>query len=145
MKTWLALPLFVLACSTRAKEPAPNPGSCPVERCGPALGMPNSPCEDGTTIAGPSGRCLPSGDGCAWEVIECPAAGDDAPAPSADGCKRTGCSGQICADEDRVSDCMFRPEYACYADAECKRQADGACGWTPSAALDACLADPPAS
>lgn len=69
-----------------------------------------------------------------------------APAPepepkgtTADGCRRTGCSGQICADEDMVSTCEYRPEYACYKDAACERQADGKCGWTPSAALSACL------
>jgi hypothetical protein len=68
------------------------------------------------------------------------------PAPSpepkgttADGCRRTGCSGQICADEDMVSTCEYRQEYACYKDAACERQPDGKCGWTPSAALTACL------
>jgi len=33
------------------------------------------------------------------------------------------------------------PEYACYADATCERQADGACGWTEDAVLAACLAE----
>lgn len=54
-------------------------------------------------------------------------------------CKRTGCSGEICADKDVVSDCAFRPEFACYKDAVCARQKDGACGWTQTAALTACL------
>src|SRR5687767_13755796 len=36
-------------------------------------------------------------------------------------CRKTGCSGQICAEEDVVSDCMFKPEYACYREAECAR------------------------
>jgi len=58
---------------------------------------------------------------------------------TADGCKRTGCSGQICADEDMVSTCEYRPEYACYKDAACERQGNGECGWTPSAALTTCL------
>jgi hypothetical protein len=30
--------------------------------------------------------------------------------------------------------------YACYRDAACERQPDGACGWTPTAELGACLA-----
>ncbi|HTK60041.1 MAG TPA: hypothetical protein VL283_02445 [Candidatus Baltobacteraceae bacterium] len=69
---------------------------------------------------------------------------EPAPAPkpegaTADGCRRTGCSGQLCADQDMVSTCEYRPEYACYKDAACERQADGKCGWTPSAALTACL------
>jgi hypothetical protein len=58
---------------------------------------------------------------------------------TADGCVRTGCSGQICADEEMVSTCDYRPEYACYKEADCERQADGKCGWTPSSALAACL------
>lgn len=68
---------------------------------------------------------------------------DDAPAPLAR-CRPSGCSGQICADQDMVSDCMFRPEYACYRTATCERQADGACGWTQTEALTQCLENPPA-
>ena len=73
-------------------------------------------------------------------------AGADAGAEggSAAPCKKTGCSGIICAEEDKVSTCEFKPEYACYQQATCERQADGACGWTKSAELDACLANPPA-
>ncbi|HTM68231.1 MAG TPA: Gmad2 immunoglobulin-like domain-containing protein [Candidatus Binatia bacterium] len=59
-------------------------------------------------------------------------------------CRKTGCGGQLCAEQDVVSDCLFKPEYACYKDAECARQADGACGWTQTPALAACLAHPPA-
>lgn len=54
-------------------------------------------------------------------------------------CVKTGCSGQICADQDRFSTCEFRPEYACYRTATCERQADGACGFTKTAALTSCL------
>ena len=61
------------------------------------------------------------------------------PGTTADGCRRTGCSGQLCADEEMVSTCEYREEYACYKDAKCERQADGACGWTMDAALTACL------
>jgi hypothetical protein len=92
-------------------------------------------------MAGPSGRCLPTTDECTWEIVVCPE--DDAPAPVAGNCHPTGCSGAVCAEEDLVTTCEFRPEYACYRDAECARQPDGACGWSPSAELDACLADPP--
>jgi len=46
---------------------------CQVSDCGPALGMPNTLCPDGTTVAGPTGNCIPSGWGtCSWEVITCP-------------------------------------------------------------------------
>jgi hypothetical protein len=50
-----------------------RPAPCPPEKCGPALGMPNTFCPDGKTVAGPSGRCLMSADGtCGWERVECP-------------------------------------------------------------------------
>ncbi|MBS2013634.1 MAG: hypothetical protein JST00_12140 [Deltaproteobacteria bacterium] len=55
-------------------------------------------------------------------------------------CVKTGCSGQICADDHRISTCEFRPEYACYATATCERQSDGRCGWTRTPALTSCLA-----
>lgn len=55
-----------------------------------------------------------------------------------------GCSGQICSDQEGViSTCEFRPEYACYHDATCERQASGQCGWTQTSELQACLASPP--
>jgi hypothetical protein len=59
-------------------------------------------------------------------------------------CYATGCSGQICADRDVITTCQSRPEYACYRSAQCTRQADGACGWTETAELQACLQNPPA-
>jgi hypothetical protein len=50
----------------------PSRAVCDAARCGPALGMPNRICADGTT-AGPTGRCLANADGtCGWEVIDCP-------------------------------------------------------------------------
>jgi hypothetical protein len=59
-------------------------------------------------------------------------------------CYVGGCSSQICSDQEGViSTCEWRPEYACYADATCGRQADGTCGWTETEALNACLANPP--
>ncbi len=55
-------------------------------------------------------------------------------------CYVGGCSGQICSDEEGVSStCEFRPEYACYRNAKCERQASGECGWTQTADLKACL------
>ncbi|MDX2087334.1 MAG: DUF6748 domain-containing protein [Kofleriaceae bacterium] len=53
-----------------------------------------------------------------------------------------GCSGQICSDREGViSTCEWREEYACYQEATCERQADGACGWTQTAELAACLGE----
>lgn len=58
------------------------------------------------------------------------------PAP----CVRSGCSGQLCAEEPMFSTCEWREEYACYQAAACERQADGQCGFTPTPELAACLA-----
>lgn len=55
------------------------------------------------------------------------------------GCVISGCSGQICAEEEMMSTCEFLPEYACYKDAVCERQASGQCGWTMSDELKSCL------
>ena len=54
-------------------------------------------------------------------------------------CVVSGCSGQICAREPLFSTCEWRPEYACLADATCAPQASGACGWTMTERLRACL------
>ncbi len=54
-------------------------------------------------------------------------------------CKVTGCSGEICSDEDVITTCEFRPEYACYRAARCERQADGRCDWAQTQELMSCL------
>ena len=54
-------------------------------------------------------------------------------------CKVTGCSSQICAEEETTTTCEMKPEYACYKNAKCERQEDGKCGWTPSDKLLACI------
>jgi hypothetical protein len=44
---------------------------CDASECGPALGMPDYKCPDGS-IAGPTGRCLRNADGiCGWEIRLC--------------------------------------------------------------------------
>lgn len=46
---------------------------CTKEECGPAMGMPNTPCSDGKTVAGPV--CKRNAHGtCAYQVIQCPEA-----------------------------------------------------------------------
>ena len=56
------------------------------------------------------------------------------------GCVVTGCSGQICADEDMASTCEWRDEYACYQDhGVCERQLNGECGWSDTPELTMCL------
>ena len=55
-------------------------------------------------------------------------------------CYRGGCSSQICSDQqDMVSTCEYREEYACYQSAVCERQTSGQCGWTQTPELRACL------
>jgi hypothetical protein len=57
-----------------------------------------------------------------------------------DACVIGGCSGELCADQPLVSPCIWQDSYVCYRDATCARQSDGACGWTQTAELTACLA-----
>lgn len=61
-------------------------------------------------------------------------------------CVPGGCSNQLCVEqgEDAISTCEWRPEHACYRSASCERQPNGQCGWTPTPALQQCLANPPA-
>lgn len=57
-------------------------------------------------------------------------------------CVVTGCSGQICAEEEVITTCEFLPHYECYKDASCKVQPDGNCGWTMTEELKECLGKP---
>jgi len=89
-----------------------NPIECDKAECGPQLGLPNWPCEDGS-IGGPTGRCIRNSAGsCGWEINNCPRAGvggaggasqggqGNAGTPSTGGATSTDCggcsSGQIC-------------------------------------------------
>jgi hypothetical protein len=61
-------------------------------------------------------------------------------------CRIGGCSGEVCGDaggEPIVSNCISNPAFSCYKTARCEKQADGACGWTMTSELSACLFDPP--
>lgn len=67
--------------------------------------------------------------------------GDGTSRRQANGCYISGCSGQVCSDRSDVfSTCEWIEDYACYRDATCERQRDGACGWTATPDLTACLA-----
>ncbi len=66
------------------------------------------------------------------------------PPPTPAACYTGGCSSEVCSDSpDVASNCMFRPEFACYKNTKCERQASGQCGWTETALLRACLSNPP--
>ena len=60
------------------------------------------------------------------------------------GCTVTGCNGELCVSEEQaaimgITSCIYKPEYACYKNATCARQANGQCGWTKNPQLTACL------
>lgn len=92
-------------------------------------------------------RCERQADGaCGWteteELRSCLEgfAGDAGSEPEpVNDCIVSGCSRQVCADRQVMTLCDYRAEYACYRDASCERQEDGACGWTQTDALRACL------
>lgn len=54
-------------------------------------------------------------------------------------CFKSGCSNHVCVDENVITTCEWRPEYACYQKARCERQADGKCGFTKTPELIDCL------
>jgi hypothetical protein len=62
------------------------------------------------------------------------------PPPGA-GCTRAGCSSHLCVEEgvELASTCEWRPVYECYQQAECERQENGQCGFTPTHELVECL------
>jgi hypothetical protein len=67
----------------------------------------------------------------------------DAPAQARtqDTCFIGGCSAELCSDHvGMISSCIWHDAYACFRDATCARQPDGACGWTPTPELTSCLA-----
>lgn len=55
------------------------------------------------------------------------------------GCVVTGCSGQICSDEEVATTCEYLDHYVCYKNAICERQDNGLCGWTPTQELGTCI------
>ena len=151
----LALPALVIGCSAAVtddetsgtdskpivagpEEPkgsgeATKPASPEKPGAGEACG--NTTCGEGDVCCNPScGICTKPGMACIQMVCE-----PEAPPPEKP-CFKTGCSGQICADQHIATTCEWREEYACYQDAICERQDDGQCGFRPTAELKKCLA-----
>lgn len=54
-------------------------------------------------------------------------------------CRPTGCSGEICSDQDVASTCIYKPEFECYKTAVCERGSGGKCGWRATGDLTQCL------
>ena len=69
------------------------------------------------------------------------AAPSDAGGASSVPCVRSGCSGTVCVEQgdEVMTTCEYRPEYDCYQQAACERQPTGACGWTETEQLEACI------
>lgn len=132
--------------------------------CGDGNVQRGESCDDGNTLSGDGctkycqmerdpdnnlcgghavGDSFPSTDGC--NTCTCTQSGiactKMACSPPRDGCKVAGCSGQLCVEQedDGISTCEYREEYACYKTATCERQTNGQCGWTQTAALRRCL------
>lgn len=57
-------------------------------------------------------------------------------------CKSTGCSGQICSDQDITTHCEYKPKYACYQNAVCHVNKDRDCSWRMDTQLENCLNTP---
>ena len=56
------------------------------------------------------------------------------------GCYIGGCGAEVCSDQpDVASNCIYKPEFACYQTGVCERQTGGECGWRQSPELVACL------
>jgi eight-cysteine-cluster-containing protein len=71
----------------------------------------------------------------------CIATNDNVTQRGGDSCHVAGCSATVCSDrDDVVTTCEWRDVYECYQSASCERHSDGACGWTPTQELNACLA-----
>lgn len=67
-----------------------------------------------------------------FETVESPEKGT---------CRPTGCSNQICADQEVMTTCEYSEVFACYKNEVCERQDSGECGWTMSETLRKCLKD----
>jgi hypothetical protein len=88
-------------------EPPPLPECDPAE-CGPAPGMPNYPCPDGS-MGGP--MCKRGEDGvCRWMIVQCPPVTED---PCGECGESQYCEVKNCGREGEEGVCLPRPE-ACY-------------------------------
>ena len=54
-------------------------------------------------------------------------------------CVISGCSRQLCGEEEMMTTCEFREVYQCYAQARCERNSLGTCGWVVDSALRSCI------
>lgn len=55
-------------------------------------------------------------------------------------CKISGCNGEICAEQEMTSICMYKPEFECYSLTNCKCT-NGKCGWEQTEEFLNCVAE----
>lgn len=104
-----------------------GPVRCEVDPCAEVRCAANARCVVDEVQAGAGvARCVP------WM-----------PSVPAGACRKTGCSGELCADHDAAGRCLWRAEFACYQTAICELGADGQCGFRQTPELAACVASPP--
>lgn len=90
-------------------------------------------------VSGPAGRSQQL-NATQFYLRANPSTSDQNPKPSPQKpCFKTGCSKQVCADEEVMTTCEYRAEYACYKKARCERQTNGQCGFTDTPELRTCL------
>jgi hypothetical protein len=88
---------------------------------------------DHTVVTGPAGRMQSLK--AAQFYVRAGGSGNVSQKP----CMKTGCSRQVCSDEEVITTCEFKTEYECYKRAACERQKNGECGFTQTPELTACL------
>lgn len=112
------------------------PDVCDASECGPALGLPNRLCEDGTS-SGPTGRCLRHDDGtCGWEVLSCPAptrCGGLHGVVCAEGMFCDFPTETMCGSGDQMGNCETIPTL-------CTREFHQVCGCNGNTYSNACMA-----
>jgi hypothetical protein len=113
MRTQLLILFALLAAACAAdqeRRAAASDGAtvlCDPAACGPALGMPNWICADGST-GGPTGRCIEHAGGqCGWEIHECPSQVRCGPESG------RACSGQFVCVDLPGDGCTFPTDAGC--------------------------------
>ncbi|MBI2064781.1 MAG: hypothetical protein HYT62_01865 [Candidatus Yanofskybacteria bacterium] len=124
---WMTDEFVPFEAVLRFKKPATEAGTLVLQKDNPS-GLPENDAELRIPIRFDPAN-LPAGEA-GWSSDSASGSG---------GCKITGCSGQVCAEEDVITSCEFKSEYACYKNAKCGRQEDGKCGWVPTEELVTCL------